>query len=351
MNFFHSISTQERVDFTKSLSIMLKSGISINDALTEIAEQSSSKYMQKVIRGVRDDIENGTLLSLAFGKQIKIFGAIFVSLIRAGEESGTLQGNLQFLADWLGRSADLKREVAAATMYPKLVFGAALLLGGSLAVFILPKLVPLFSGLDVELPWITKTLLAVSIFVQEYWILGIPAVVAFFLGLSYLNRIFVIRKMFHLLYLKMPFVGSMLKNYQLALIMQLFATLLKSGLSLNESVAIVSNASTNIYFQEALLSIQNSIIKGTALSVSMLNFPKLFPKMVVNIISVGEKSGTLVNSFEYLTDFYTKEVNAQTKKLPTIIEPLLLVFIAIIVGFIALAIIMPIYELTGNISK
>lgn len=351
MNFFHSISTQARVDFTKSLSIMLKSGIPINDALTEIAEQSSSRYFQKVILEVRDDIENGTLLSVAFAKETKIFGTIFVSLIRAGEESGTLQGNLQFLADWLGRSADLKREVAAATMYPKLVFGAALLLGGSLAVFILPKLVPLFTGLDVELPLITKVLLAVSIFVQQYWVLGIPAVVAFFFALSYINRIFVVRKMFHLLYLKSPFIGSMLKNYQLALVMQLFGTLLKSGLSLNESVDIVSKAATNIYYQEALESILSHIIKGTTLSASMLNFPKLFPKMTVNIISVGEKSGTLVNSFEYLSDFYTKEVNAQTKKLPTIIEPLLLVFIAVIVGFIALAIIMPIYELTGNISR
>lgn len=330
---------------------MLKSGISIDDALTELGEQSNSAYLQKIIYQVRDDVQNGTPLSIAFGKETKIFGTIFVSLIKAGEESGTLQGNLQFLSEWLTRSADLKRDVAAATMYPKLVFGAAVLLGGSLTTFILPKLVPLFSSLDVELPLITRILLAISLFVQDYWLFCIAGVIATIVALVYINKIYAVRRSFHLFYLNLPFMGSMFKNYQLALMMQLCATLIKSGLSLNESVGIVSNAATSIQYQEALKEIQDSILKGTTLSRSMIGYEKLFPKIMLNIVAVGERSGTLVNSFEYLAEFYTKEVNAQTKKMPTIIEPLLLVFIAVVVGFIALAIIMPIYELTGNISK
>lgn len=351
MIFFNKISSQERVDFTKNLAIMLRSGIPINEALTELSAISSNKHLAKLLCKVRDDIENGTPLSIAFGKEKRVFGPIFVSLIKAGEESGTLQGNLQFLAEWLGRSSDLKREVDAATMYPKMVFSAAIVLGGCLAMFILPKLVPLFSGLKVELPWITRALLSVSLFIAHYWFLCIIGAVALVMVFVYLNRIFLVRKALHIFYIHMPFMGSMLRNYQLALIVQLFGTLLKSGLSLNESVDIVSKASTNICYQEALEAILSSVVKGTPLSKSMGSFPKLFPKMMVNILSVGEKSGTLVNSFEYMSEFYTKEVNAQTKKLPTIIEPLLLVFIAVIVGCIALAIIMPIYKLTGSISK
>ena len=349
--FFSNISIQERVDFAKNLSIMLRSGIAINEALTSLAQQSNSARFRKIVYRVRDDIENGTALSAAFGKEVRIFGQIFVSMIKAGEQSGTLQGNLQFLADWLSRSADLRREVSGATLYPKLVFGASILLGGGLAVFILPMLVPLFTGLDVELPLITRVLLAVSIFIQKYWVACFVGLIAGTVFLTYVQRIRFIKKIFHYWYIKMPFVGSLLRNYQLALISQLFTSLLKSGLSLNESVEIVSQAATNIHYQLTLKHIQLNTEKGTALSASMGTFTAFFPKIFVNIVAVGEQSGTLVDSFEYLSEFYTKEVNAQAKKLPTIIEPLLLIFIAVIVGFVALAIIMPIYELTGSISR
>lgn len=351
MRFFSGISIQDRVDFAKNLSIMLKSGIAINDALTNLADQSESKRFKKIVQGVRNDIENGTPLSVAFAKESSVFGTIFVSMIKAGEKSGTLQGNLQFLADWLSRSADLKREVGTATLYPKMVFGASLLLGGGLAVFILPMLVPLFTGLDVELPLLTRVLLFVSLFVQQYWLLTSLGVIAIGVGIAYSNRITFVRKSFHLLYIYMPFLGPLMRNYQLALTTQLFATLLRSGLSLNESVIIVSTAATNMHYQLALKDVQIGVEKGTILSASMQKFPKLFPKIVINIVAVGENSGTLVSSFEYLSEFYTKEVNTQAKKLPTIIEPLLLIFIAAIVGFVALAIIMPIYELTGSISR
>lgn len=349
--FFSGIKIQERVDFAKNLAIMLHSGIAINDALTSLADQSSSSRFKRILYGVRDDIENGTPLSAAFDKEAKVFGRIFVSMIEAGEQSGTLQGNLQFLADWLSRSADLKREVGSATLYPKLVFGASILLGGGLAVFILPMLVPLFTGLDVELPLITKILLAVSMFIQKFWLVCAVGLVAGLFLFAYISRIPIIRKVLHLWYIRMPFIGSLLRDYQLALVCVLFSSLLKSGLSLNESVAIVSQASTNVHYQMALRKVQQNTEKGTTLSESMAQFQTFFPKIFARIVAVGEQSGTLVNSFEYLADFYTKEVNAQAKKLPTIIEPVLLVFIAGIVGFVALAIIMPIYELTGSISR
>lgn len=348
---FSLISVQERVDFAKNLSIMLHSGIAINEALTSLADQSHSTHFRHIIHRVRNDIENGTPLSVAFKKEARVFGSIFVSMIKAGEQSGTLQGNLQFLADWLRRSADLKREVAAAMLYPKLVFGASVLLGGGLAVFILPMLVPLFNGLDVELPWITKALLFVATFVHMYWLWSIAALFLIGLFFVYLNHIPLCRYIFHGIYIHMPFIGSLLRNYELALVTQLFCSLLKSGLSLNESVEIVSEAASNVHYKEALAKIKLEAEKGTTLSQSMRVYPRLFPTLAINILAVGEQSGTLTDSFDYLSDYYTKEVNAQTKKLPTIIEPLLLVFIAVVVGFVALAIIMPIYELTGSISR
>jgi len=351
MSLFSSVSIQGRVDFAKSLAIMLKSGIAIDEALLSLAEQSESAQFKKIITRVRTDIENGIPLSVAFGREMQTFGTIFVSLVKAGEESGTLQANFVFLAEWLSRNADLKREVAAATLYPKLVFGAATLLGGCLAIFILPKLVPLFGQLHVELPLITRMLLAISLYLQKYWLFSVFGIACMGILLLFSNRVYAIRKAYHFVYIHMPFMGPLLRNYQLALITQLFGMLLQSGISINDSIDIVAEAVTNIQYKETIKDIQSSVVKGTSLSIAMENHITLFPRLFVSIVAVGEKSGTLVNSFEYLAEYYTKEVNAQAKKLPTIIEPLLLIFIAMMVGFVALAIIMPIYKLTGSITK
>ncbi len=351
MQLFSSISIQERVNFANNLSVLLKSGISIDDALSALEEESDSPFLKATMSRIRADIENGTLLSEAFKKEAPAFGSVFVSMIQAGEQSGTLQNNLLFLADLLSRSADLKREVNAATLYPKMVFSAALILGGGLALFILPKLTPLFVGLHVELPLMTRWLLAVSLFVEEYWLTVLLGITISVILLLYVNRIRAVRQLFHGMYLKLPFMGVLLKNYQLAFITQLFSTLLKSGLTLNESVEIVAHATGNLRYQDALLLVKEGTEKGSTLSETMKAYVGLFPKLMISIISVGEKSGTLANSFEYLSDLYTKDVNSRAKKLPTIIEPLLLVLIAIMVGFVAISIIMPIYELTGNFSR
>ena len=350
MSFF-SIGVQERVDFSKNLSVMLRSGISLNDALSSLGEQAESKRFSEVIYNVRDDIEKGTSFGTALEKEQKIFGPVFVHLVKAGEESGTLEENLYFLSDWFERNADLRREVSSAMLYPKIVFSAALLLGGALAVFILPRLVPLFGQLDVELPLVTKVLLFMALFIQSYWPLVLIALIALSLLAVLLNRIVFIRAVLHRAYLNVPFIGKLLRNYQMALVTQLFGTLLKSGLSLSESVGIVEAAATNVHYQRSLVRIQKNIIEGTTLSRSLKDYPMLYPRMLINITEVGEQSGTLSDSFVYLAEYYTKEVNAATKKLPTIIEPLLLIVIAVMVGFVALAIILPIYKLTGSITR
>jgi len=351
MSLFSPVTEQDKVDFAKNLAVMLKSGIAINVALTALGDQARSRQFQSIIYSLRDDIESGVLLSSAFEKREKYFGSVFVSLIQAGEKSGTLQENLYFLADWFEQSTDLRREVSTATMYPKLVFITALLLGTFLAAFILPKLVPMFGQLHVELPLITKMLLAISVFLQKYWAAVFFVGVFAIAGFLYAYRLPQVRSIFHRVYLHIPFVSGMIIQYQLALISQLFATLLRSGLTINDSVGIVSRAATNISYKNALDYTESMLLKGNSLSQAMEHQHSLFPKMVVNIISIGEKSGTLSDSFVHLAEFYGKEVHTKMKKLPTIIEPILLVFIAGVVGFIALAIMLPIYQLTGSVGR
>ena len=268
-----------------------------------------------------------------------------------GESSGTLEENLSFLADWLERDHDLRQEIKAATLYPKFIFGATFLLGGGLSIYILPNLVPLFDQLRVELPFTTRMLLAFSLFIQKFWFLVFAGIIFLIVGFIFLNKIKSVRRFSHLLYIKMPFVKGLVMSYQLALVSQLFFTLFKSGLPISEALAITSEAATNTHYQESIQQIKDRVGKGTTLSQAMSKYSKLYPKNMIGIIATGEKSGTLDTSFDYLSEFYSKEVRNKTKKLPTTIEPVLLVFIAIVVGFVALSIISPIYELTQGLSQ
>ncbi len=346
MVFFRKVSSQELVDFSKNLLIMLKSGITINEALTFLAEQTKSKVFSKIIYKVRDEVRAGTFFSKALAKQKEIFGEVFISLVKTGEASGTLEENLAFLVEWLERNNDLKKEIDTAMIYPKIVLVATFLLVGMLIILILPHLIPLFETFKIELPLPTKLLLRLSIFIQKSWNLLIIGIVVIFVLFTSIYRIKKIKRFFHSLYLRIPFFGELIIEYQLALMSQLFSTLFRSGISIQESLKIVSGAITNICYQESLKEIEGRIQRGIPLAQAMHKYPKLYPDRFVNIIYVGEKSGTLDNSFVHLTEFYSKEINRRVKRLPSVVEPLLLIFIGLIVGFVALSIIMPIYELT-----
>lgn len=348
---FKQITPQEKMNFTRSLAVMLRAGVAINEALSSLADQAESKRFGRIIHGVKERVEMGTPLSEALAKEKETFGGVFINLLRAGETSGTLEENLDFLAEWFERDGDLRQEIRAALLYPKFVLTATFLLGGWLAVYILPKLVPLFEQLRVELPLATRLLLAFSVFIEKFWFLVLLAIIGVITVSILLNSVKSIRKIFHSFYIHMPFFGNLVVGYQLALISQLFSTLLKSGLTLNETLGIVSEATTNVVYQGSLGMMKERVDRGTPLSQAMNGYPGLYPVNFTSIVATGEKSGTLDISFKYLAEFYSKIVKNKTKKLPTILEPILLVFIALMVGFVALSIITPIYELTRGLSQ
>ena len=348
---FNSISDQDKVEFAKNLSIMLKSGIPIDECLGTLSDQMHSRFFGRLIAKVKNDVEYGTTLSAAFAKEDRHFGRSFTSLVQAGEASGTLEENLSFLAEWLERNHDLKQDIKAATFYPKLVVSATFILGMVLAIYVLPKLTPMFSQLNVELPWTTKMMLAFASFVQKSWFIFIIEVAAALTALSFLNRLKQVRRFWHGLFLRMPIVGGLYKEYQLAIVSQLMATLVRGGLSLSEALQATEEAVTNLSYQAAIHKAGWKVSRGTAMSVAFGEYPLLFPKNFLNIIAVGEKSGTLENSMGYLAEFYNKEVSAKTKKLPSLIEPILLVLIALGVLFVAVSVLMPIYSLTSGINR
>lgn len=348
MALLEKITTQEKVDFIKNLSLLIRSGKPINESFALLSKQARSSALKKTLANAQDKTEKGTALYQIF-EENPYFGKVFVSFLRAGEESGTLDKNLDYLADWLERNNKLKKDISSATLYPKIIVAFAVILGGALAVFVLPQLIPIFGTLNVDLPITTRILLWVSNLMQESGLYVIGGFLLFIFLIWFLLKWRPIKKFWHILQLKIPVVGTITKEYQLTIIAQLITTLFRSGLTINDSLDIISDSVTNICYEESLNTIQERVAKGTSFAEAMNSYPKLFPSVFVSVVSTGEETGSYGDSFQYLADFFANRVTERTQKLPTVIEPALLIAIGLFVAFIASAIIMPIYDVTKGL--
>lgn len=347
---FVKISKEDQISFAKNLSVLLRGGVTINEAVSSLADQAKPGITKKVLFRIRDRLENGVSLNSAIESEGDLFGRIFISLVRAGELSGSLADNLDFLAVWLERDTHLRKEINGVLLYPKIVLTAVVILGGGLTIFVLPKLVPMFTSLHVQLPLITRIVLAISLFAQKYWLMVIAGAFFIWLGIYLLFKIQKMKYLYHKTLINLPYISEFVVGYQLALFAQLMGTLLRSGISIDEALEIAYVGTSNLYYRKVLREIIDRVGKGISLVTTMEGYSKLYPLNSMSVLSVGENSGTLEESFFKISDFWTKEIIDKTKLLPTIIEPVLLVFIALAVGLIAMSIILPIYKLTGNLG-
>lgn len=347
---FRRISQEDQISFAKNLAVLLRGGVTINEAIDSLAGQTRRGLMRDVMLRFKSRLEKGTSLASSISEEGDLFSKVFVSLVKAGELSGALADNLEFLASWLERDSRLRRDISNVMLYPKIVLTSVLLLGGGLTAFILPKLLPMFTSLQVELPTVTVILLKISVFNQNYWPYVLLGILLLWLSIFLLFKLEKVRFAYHRLLIRLPYVKDFVIGYQLALFSQLMSTLLKSGIAIDEALFISYLGTSNLYVKSALKEVIDRVGKGIALVSAMKEFPDIFPVNSTSVLAVGENSGTLEDSFNKISDFWTKEVREKTKMLPTIIEPVLLVFIALSVAFIALSIILPIYKLTGNLG-
>ncbi len=329
----------------KNLSLLIKSGKPINESFELLAEQSRVPALTQTLEKAQEKVEKGTSLYEIFDEN-PYFGRIFVSFIRAGEESGTLEENLENLGSWLERSSKLKEDISSATLYPKLILGFAVLLAAGLSIFILPDLVSVFNSLDVELHITTRMLLGISETMQESGLFVFGGLAAFGVAVWLLLKVEPIKKLWHSVQLRMPIAKGLVKEYQLTVIAQLISTLFASGLPITDSLEIVSQSVTNIRYREAMEKIKIRTQKGVSLGEALSDYPNLFPSVFVSVVLTGEETGSYEEGFSYLADFFSTRVSRKTEKLPVVLEPVILIFLGVMVAFLAFAIILPVYEVT-----
>lgn len=352
ITFFDRVSFMDKLLFTKHLAMMIKSGIPIGEAIETIKQQTRNAALQKLLENVLADVSNGKSFEKALAKHPKTFDPFYVNLIRIGEESGNLEKNLEYLAEQLKKNYEFNKKVQGALLYPIIILLVTFIAGGAISFFVLPKLVELFSSLDVKLPLSTKILLFVANTMKDYGYLIFAGIAALFIlfRMALLNPN--IRAGWQRMLFSMPGIGGFLQDVELASICRNMGIMLKSGLPITTALAAQYNATTNLVFKQYLKVIVDEVDKGKPIALRLEAKPfRFMPPLVAKMLGVGEKTGKLDESFTYLADFFSDEVDNYSKNLSTIIEPVILIAIGLVVAFVAMAIISPIYQLTSGIHR
>ncbi len=344
---FNRVGLKEKSIFAGNLAIMLKSGLTITEAL-DISREQASGRLKETIREIARMVVAGNSLAKSMKQYPDIFPGFFTSAVAAGEASGNLENNLHHLAEQLKREKELADKIKSAMFYPVIVLVLGAVLGLSLAFFVLPKITPLFTGLNIKLPLTTRALIAVSNLVQAHGYVLLGALVAAVIVISWLVRQRFVRPLTHYLFLRLPLIKGLSMRKNLAQICLTLGTLLKSGLSIDEALIITGNAAGNYYYGRCLAHVRADVSEGGKLSDGLEEFRAYFPQMAVSMIRVGEKSGRLEEELLDLARIYDAEAQNVTGTMATAIEPALLIVIGLVVGGLALAIITPIYQLSGG---
>ncbi len=343
------VNLTQKAFFAKNLSVMLKSGLTISDAL-DISIDSATGKLKNALRGIARSVDAGRPLSEALKPYPRIFPPFFISAVYAGEESGTLEENLEQVAIQLSKEKELASKIKSAMIYPAIILIASFVLGMFVSFSILPKITPLFEGMSTELPASTRFLIFISNFMQEHGIKVFWGIIIFAIFMTWLVRQKFSKPYFHFLYIHFPIVKGISRGANLARFSRILGTLLKSGLNIDEALKISQNSVGNYYYRTSLNKVMERINKGASMSESLIKYEKLYPRILSRMIKVGEESGKLDETLLYLADFYEEEVDNATKALAIAIEPILLIGIGAAVGFLALSIITPIYNITGSIG-
>ena len=347
---FLRVKLQEQVLFAKHLAIMVKTGMPILDSLQLLKKQTTSKSMQFILNQIITDVSNGQFLSASLEKFHNIFGDLFINIVRVGEASGILYENLNYLAEELGKKQALKRKIKGAMIYPAVIFVATIGIVGLLTIYVFPKILPIFQSMRINLPVTTRILIMVSGFLTNYGLYCLLGFVAFMIALGFLLKIKSVKYVVNRLMLSSPVVGTMTQDYNIANFCRTLGLLLKSDVKVVEAMTITANTISNPVYKKSLQDISLAISKGEEISKHLERNAKLFPPMVAQMVSIGENTGNLSETLLYLSGYYEDEVDEATKNLSTILEPVLMVFMGVIVGFIAISIIGPIYQISQGLN-
>jgi type IV pilus assembly protein PilC len=346
------IPIKEKIFFAKHLSVMTNAGIPLREALGVIRDQTRLKRFQEVLVQVLVSVENGQYLSDSLALFPRIFDHLFINLVRVGEESGKLSENLNYIAIQLERSDAVKKKVRGALIYPAIIMIGTFGVTGFLTFVTLPQLLPIFVSLKVKLPPTTQFLFDASVFMRKNALLILLGLAVVITGTRVLFINTKVKFFLHHLLLNIPIFGPLIKNAQITRLSQVLATLLSAGVDVTRALDITAASVSNLVYRRELKSAAEELRRqGVNIADCLNKNVNIFPPVVIQMIRVGEKTGKLDESFRYIADFFNKEIDDTVNNMTSIIEPVLLLVMGIIVGFVAVSVITPIYKLTEGVHR
>jgi len=346
---FESIKMVDRIFFTQNLYIMIRTGFSLAKALKTLALQTTNKKFKEIILTLQGDVEKGITLSQSMKKYPKVFNELFINMIASGEVSGKLEDVLSQLTIQMKKDHALLAKVKSALTYPIIIVFAMIVIGIVMIVFVIPKITVVYESASAELPLPTRILMSLSDFLIHYGIYVFVVVAALIFGIYKFSRTKRGKHLFHKVMLVTPLLSPIIKKINIARFTRILSSLLKTDIPIVQTFGILERTLGNVYYKEVMADASERVKKGVNIVTIFEQYPNLFPPILIQMISVGEQSGTLELITDEIATFYEEEVDQTMSSLPSILEPVLLILIAVVAAGLVAAIILPIYNLSEAI--
>ncbi len=339
------ITDKDIVIFTRQLATMIDAGLPLVQCLDILGNQAENKSLSKTINQVRSDVESGATFADALKKHPKAFDSLYCNMVAAGEAGGILDTILQRLAAFMEKFARIKGQIKSAMIYPSVILFVAVGVVSLLLVVVVPMLAGIFTESGMQLPLPTRIVMVFSDFLKGWGgLILLLVIIGFFVALKQFRKTEKGLRVTDAVVLKMPVVGSLVQRVAVAKFTRTLGTLMTSGVPILEGLMIVSRTAGNKVVEDAVLATRQSVSEGKTLA-EPLGKAKVFPAMVVSMISVGEATGALDNMLNKIADFYDDEVDTAVAALTSMLEPMLMIFLGVVVGFVVIAMYMPIFQM------
>lgn len=343
--YFRSVSLKDLAIFTKQLEVMIKAGLSIVAALNAQAEQTENKKLSGIASKLAKKVSGGTSLSSALSDFPSVFSSIYINTVKSGEESGKLEAVLNSLTTQLEKDYDLQSKIKGAMVYPAFILFALVIVIIIVFIYVIPSLTQMFKEMGGTLPISTRMLIYGSELIIKFWWVMLITIIGLMIVLKYYSKTTSGRLLYDKIKIKAPIFGKLVVKNYLARFCQTSSTLIKAGLPIVKVIKSSKDVINNTLYQNDLDIVAKKVENGVPFSKA-LKESSYFPKMVSHLLSIGENSGKMEESFDTLADYYSKEVETMTATLSTLIEPVLIVIIGVAVAFVIISVIGPIYNLS-----
>jgi type II secretory pathway component PulF len=348
--FKRKIKRPEVIEFATNLSVIMKAGVPLLDALEDISQTLENKHLREAANDIKERIRTGVGFSEALAFHKDIFPDILIRLATVGEETGRLEQSIQEVADHLQRLEDLKNTVKQSLIYPIFAF---VMVGGALLFwlfYVLPKIIGVLKDMNIELPFLTRVLIKISDFSTTYWYLGLIVPACLFIIFKIIAGREGARYYIDYLKIKLPIIKSLVFFRLMAVFSEQLKILIVSGITIDRSLLVVANAVGSEVIKKVLYGTREKIMTGSRISDALRQYP-VFPALVIRMVDVGESSGSLDSQFAFLSNYYYKKLENASAKVGKSLEPILIITLGIMIAVIMIAVLLPIYGIMGKIEK